>query len=285
MAEPTRTDERTRRRFARRQWARRWLTWRPVLAVVLVVLLGALLGWLVYFSSVLSVKGVQVAGLDQLDSATIRSAAAVPEGEPLATVDLDRIRTRVEALAPVRSADVSRQWPDEVLITVEERVPVAVVEIAGKLQALDEEGVAFRSYDQAPPDLPRVETGSSTGSEALREAALVAAALPADLAATIDHVEVEHRRRDHPRAARRPGGPLGERGGLRAQGQGPHRPDRRPPRRRGLRRLGPGPAHHQVALDRAWWPLLLLSRLSLLPQVHHGKQLDLHFPRRACRGK
>ncbi|GAB3197077.1 hypothetical protein GCM10027062_07910 [Nocardioides hungaricus] len=182
--------ERTRRRFTRRQWARRWLAWRPVLAVVLVLLLGVLLVWLVYFSSLLSVKGVDVQGVKQLSAGQIRSAAAVPEGEPLATVDLDRVRARVEALAPVRSADVSREWPDQVLITVEERVPVAVVQIAGKLRGMDEEGVVFRDYAQAPPGLPRVETGTSTGSDALREAALVAAALPSDLAARVDYVAV-----------------------------------------------------------------------------------------------
>lgn len=187
----TSTPERTRRRFARRQWARRWLAWKPVVAVALVLALGAGAVWLVYFSSLLAVKGVHVVGVEHLSSAAIRSAAAVPQGEPLATVDLDRIRTRVEALAPVKSADVSRQWPDEVLITVEEREPIAVVEIAGKLQALDDEGEVFRSYGQAPPDLPRVETeGSDTTSDALREAALVVAALPADLAATVDHVLV-----------------------------------------------------------------------------------------------
>lgn len=189
--EVTSTQERTRKRFARRQWARRWLAWKPVLVVVLVLLLGIVLGWLVYFSSFLSVKGVDVQGVQQLSAAQVRAAAAVPEGDALATVDLDRIRARVEALAPVQSADVSREWPDQVLITVVERQPVAVVEIAGRLQGMDAEGVVFRSYAQAPPDLPRVETGSATGSEALREAALVVAALPTDLAATVDHVEVE----------------------------------------------------------------------------------------------
>ena len=185
----TSTQERTRKRFARRQWARRWLTWKPVLVLALVLVLAVVLGWLVYFSSLLSVKGVDVQGVQQLSADQIRTAAAVPEGDALATVDLDRIRTRVEALAPVKSADVSREWPDQVLITVVERTPVAVVEIAGKLQGMDADGVVFRSYDQAPPDLPRVETGSGTGSDALREAALVVAALPTDLAATVDHVE------------------------------------------------------------------------------------------------
>lgn len=180
----------SRRRFARRQRARRWLAWKPALAAVLVV--GLIVGgvWLVYFSSYLSVHGVEVTGVEQLDAAEVERAAAVPTGEPLATVDLDRIRTRVEALAPVRSADVTRQWPDTVLVTVVERVPVAVVTISGQLRGLDDQGVVFRDFAQAPPDLPRIETAADTGSEALREGALVVAALPGDLAAKVDHVDV-----------------------------------------------------------------------------------------------
>lgn len=181
---------RTRRRFARRQWARRWLAWRYVVAVmVLVVLLvGGI--WLVYFSSYLSVQGVDVTGVRQLSASQVRAAAAVAEGEPLARVDLDRIRSRVEAMAPVRSADVTREWPDQVRIVVEEREAIAVVEIGGQLRGMDEDGVVFRDYAKAPADLPRVESSATTGSEALREAALVVAALPGDLAAKVDHVEV-----------------------------------------------------------------------------------------------
>jgi cell division protein FtsQ len=185
------TATRTRKRFARRQWARRWLAWKPVLAVVLLLVLLVGVLWLVYFSSFLSVKGVDVRGVRHLSDGQVRTAAAVPEGEALARVDLDRIRTRVEALAAVRSADVSREWPGQVRIDVEERTPVAVVEIAGELRAMDEDGVVFREYAQAPRDLPRVQTGSDTGSDALREAALVVAALPAGLAGKVDHVEVE----------------------------------------------------------------------------------------------
>jgi cell division protein FtsQ len=187
----TDTDVRTRRRFARRQWARRWLTWKPVLAIVLVLVLvvGGL--WLVYFSSFLSVQGVDVRGTSLLTQEQVRRAAAVPEGEALASVDLDRVRARVEALAAVRSADVSREWPDRVRVDVQERTAVAVVEIAGQLRGMDADGVVFRDYAQAPPNLPRVQTGNDTGSDALREAALVVAALPGDLAARVDHVEVE----------------------------------------------------------------------------------------------
>ena len=185
-----RGEARTRRRFARRQWARRWLAWKYVAATVVLVVLVVGGIWLVYFSSVLAVKGVEVDGLHRLGPQEVRAAAGVPDGEPLATVDLDRIRSRVEAMAPVRSADVTREWPDKVRIDVQERVAVAVVDIGGQLRGMDDAGVVFQDYAKAPQGLPRVQTGADTSSDALREAALVVAALPADLQTKVDHVEV-----------------------------------------------------------------------------------------------
>lgn len=188
--EPDQTVLRSRRRFARRQWARRWLTWKPLVAVVLLIalLVGGI--WLVYFSSYLAVQGVHVTGLQQLGTAQVERVAAVPEGQPLARLDLDRIRTRVGALAAVKSVDVSREWPDHVRIAVVERTPVAVVDIGGQLHGLDEDGVVFRDYRRAPVGLPRIETSADTASDALREGALVVAALPDALAAKVDHVSV-----------------------------------------------------------------------------------------------
>jgi len=186
-----RTTLASRRRFARRQWARRWLAWKPVVAVLLLVGLVVAGVWAVYFSSLLAVQGVEVAGATTAGAAQIRSVAAVPSGEPLARLDLDKIRARVEALAVVRSADVTRQWPDQVLIRVQERVAVAVVEIGGRLRGMDADGVVFRDYRQAPPGLPHVQTSTDTRSDALQEAARVISALPADLAQRVDHVEVQ----------------------------------------------------------------------------------------------
>jgi cell division protein FtsQ len=181
---------RSRRAFARRQWGRRWLRWKPVLAGVLLV--AALVGgvWLVWFSQALAVTDVRVTGTDDLPSAEVLDAAGVVDGTPLARVDVDAVRTRVQAIADVRAATVTRQWPDTVVIEVAEREPVAVVDIGGRLRALDQAGVVFDSYRSAPADLPRVTTQPGAGREALEEAAAVVSALPADLATRVDHVEV-----------------------------------------------------------------------------------------------
>lgn len=193
MAEASREDpaERTRRRFARRQWRRRVRAWRYVAAAVLLVVVVAIGIWALYFSSWLSIQGVEVVGADTVSEQQVRDAAAVPEGDPLATVDLAAVRARVESLAPVRSADVSRQWPDTVLVRIVEREAVAVVDVAGTLRGMDEDGVLFREYRSRPDDLPLVAPGPDADSETLREAATVVGALPADLVSTVTRIEVD----------------------------------------------------------------------------------------------
>jgi cell division protein FtsQ len=190
-------DEKTvrlaRRRFTRRQWARRWLAWRRVVVAVLLLVVLVTAGWLVFFSPVLAVSGVQVTGTRVLSPAVVRRAASVPLGTPVATVGLDAITARVERLPAVKSVDVSRSWPDRVRIDVVERRPVAVVE-GGRgtpLRGVDREGVLFRRFPSRPRTLPIVRMGAKTGTDALAEAATVAGSLPAGLARKVRYVQVQ----------------------------------------------------------------------------------------------
>jgi cell division protein FtsQ len=185
-----RAGRRTRRRFARRQWARRWLSLRYLLvALVLVALVGTSV-WLVFFSATLQVKRVEVVGNSLLSDGRVREVADVPLGAQLALVDLDRADARVGSLAEVKSVDVTRTWPDAVRIVVVERTAVAVVELAGRIRGLDADGVVFRDYKAVPKGMPRIRPGGAAGTDALKEAATVVAALPEDLATRVDHVEV-----------------------------------------------------------------------------------------------
>jgi cell division protein FtsQ len=184
------TATRSRRRFVRRQWRRRWLSWKPLLALVLVLALAVAGTWLVLFSKYLSVQEVEVMGTGLLSADDIRAAADVPDGQALARVDLVAIERRVEALAPVADAEVSRKWPDHVSITVTERTPVAVVEIGGRIRGMDGDGVVFRDYPRAPGNLPLVRTTGRTGGEALSEAAAVVSALPTALARRVQYLSV-----------------------------------------------------------------------------------------------
>src|SRR4051812_30954610 len=183
-------ETRSRRRFARRQWLRRWLVWRYVIASVLLVVTTVGTVWLVFASSLLTVKHVDVQGESQLTNQQVLAAADVPVGAHLAQLDLAAIRTRVAGLAAVKRVDVSRDWPDGVLIRITERHEVAVVDIGGRFQAMDSDGILFKSYARPPATLPRVVAGVTIGSDALAEAARVIDSLPSGLAARVDHVGV-----------------------------------------------------------------------------------------------
>jgi len=183
--------ELTRKRFARRQWARRWLAWRVVLAVVLSVL--AVVGgiWLVFFSSVLAIDGVEVEGNRLLSESAVKEAAAVPTGEPLARADLEAIAARIEGLPAVASVDVSRAWPDKILVQVVEREAVAVIDDDGRFRGMDAEGVVFREFNTLPKSLPRLRIAPDTRGEAMAEGAAVVGVLPADIVSRIDYVDVK----------------------------------------------------------------------------------------------
>ncbi len=159
--------------------------------VLAVVALVATSVWLVFFSAVLAVAKVEVDGNRPARPGPRPRGRRGPEGEQLALVDLEAISRRVAALAEVEDVDVTRSWPDGIRIDVTERTAIAVVELGGRLRGLDAEGVVFRDYRTAPKGMPRVRPTTSTGSDALAEAAGVVAVLPSDLAARVDHVEVQ----------------------------------------------------------------------------------------------
>lgn len=188
---PTRDEERMRRRFARRQWARRWGFWRPLL-VVLTLLAVVVLGiWALWFSTLFGVDRVKVTGTDHLRPAEVEAAAEIETGSPLLRLDTNAVVHRVEALAPVRSASVSRSVDGTVTVQVVERETVAVASIGGKLSGLDLDGVAFRQYAKKPRGVPEVKLVGDVDAEALAEAARVIGSLTGRLAERVKWVEVE----------------------------------------------------------------------------------------------
>jgi cell division protein FtsQ len=144
------------RRFmarARQRRLRAALPWAVGGGVLLVV--GALV-WMVYGTSMLGVRQVEVIGTSVLTPLQVEQAAAVPMKQPLARVDLEAVRARVQSLAAVDHATVSRGWPRAVVVEVIERTPVAAIAAAdGKsFTLIDGEGVAYRSVARKPAGLP-----------------------------------------------------------------------------------------------------------------------------------
>ena len=154
-------------------------------------LVGALV-WTAYGTDVLGVRDVQVVGAQLVTPQSVREAAAVPMKVPLARVDLDAVRDRVQALAPVDRAIVTRDWPGTVLVEVVERTAVAAVPAGERFALVDDEGVAFRTVNRRPAELPLARVARPGPDDLNTRAALtVLSALTDDLREQLLAVTVE----------------------------------------------------------------------------------------------
>lgn len=89
-----------------------------------------------------AVSEVEVRGTSRLTREDVVRASGITRGQNIFRLDPNAVRMGVEALAPVRRADVVRGWPNRVTVVVEERRPFTLVH-AGRLHWVDEEGVAM----------------------------------------------------------------------------------------------------------------------------------------------
>jgi cell division protein FtsQ len=146
---------------------------RRALRIAVGVLLLVTASWVLWASPVLAVRTVQVDGAATLPAEQVREAAGIVDGTPLLRVDVDAARARVARLPQVASVEVTRGWPDSVVITVVERKPVAVVEEQGRRTLVDAEGVLFDTISGDPPagvvrlDVPRPGPGDAATAAAL----------------------------------------------------------------------------------------------------------------------
>jgi cell division protein FtsQ len=141
------------RRFNARARARRIRSARPWLIAAAATALAGILAWVILGTSVLGVARISVRGAGFVGADAVRAAAGVPIGTPMATVDTKAVAARVETILGVAHADVARNWPSTLTITVRLRQAVAVVPVASGYVLLDPSGVAFRPVTDRPPDL------------------------------------------------------------------------------------------------------------------------------------
>ena len=193
MSRPSPRVRSSRRRFARRAWARRWANLRRLFLLLWVLSTVAGAVWLVFFSRVLAVRDVHVAGVRTVPVDTVTRAAAGPLGEPLARVDVDQVQARIERLPVVDHADISRSWPHTVSIDVTERTPVAAVRSGGTYRLIDAKGVMYRTVSEPQKRLPVMTIGTqpAVAHDAATEAAAVVAALPHRLVSRVSEVDAD----------------------------------------------------------------------------------------------
>ena len=161
--------------------------WKAACFVFAGVAIVAGMAWALLGSSLLVVRSVQVTGVHLESRADVLRAAGIQRGTPLIRINGAMVARRVEQLTQIQSAQVSRDWPDTIVISVQERVPALAVAEHGGFGLIDEFGVIAREASVRPPGMPLLTTpalrpGTSLrGSPAVRAAVTVLRELPPQL--------------------------------------------------------------------------------------------------------
>lgn len=92
------------------------------------------------FSS-MKLEQIHYAGLNRTQEVQLDQAMNLSQGTSMLTLNLEEIKTMVEAMPWVKTATVSRQFPDNLFIKIVERTPYAVWQINSELWLIDEDGV------------------------------------------------------------------------------------------------------------------------------------------------
>ncbi|MEL6506397.1 MAG: cell division protein FtsQ/DivIB [Pseudomonadota bacterium] len=90
------------------------------------------------------IDDITVVGRQNTSMDTLENAIGPVVGTSIAHFDPHAARARVEALGWVRAVSVSRLWPGRINVSIREREPAAVWQMAGAFRLVDADGVVIR---------------------------------------------------------------------------------------------------------------------------------------------
>jgi cell division protein FtsQ len=166
--------------------------WKTAFFALTGVAIAAIAVWALLGSSLFVVRHVTVTGSGSVPSAEVIHAAGIAPGTPLARVNATAAARRVEQLTQIRSARVSKHWPDSVVIAVTDRTPALAVASGTGFALVDEFGVVVSHAPRQPPGLvlmtPAPPVASLRGSPAVMAAATVLGQLTPQVRAEVTAV-------------------------------------------------------------------------------------------------
>jgi cell division protein FtsQ len=151
-------------------------------ALTAAAILGAAV-WALLGSTLLVARSVQVTGAPAAQRAQVLRAAGIAPGTPLIRISTAAVARRVEQITQIQSAQVSRHWPDSVVIAVTERTPALAVASDGEFALIDRFGVVIGYVARRPPGLTLLaqapaDLASLRGSPGIQAAVTVLRQLP-----------------------------------------------------------------------------------------------------------
>ncbi len=179
-------------RFAARARRVRLQPWRIAAVALIVAVVLAGLWWVLAMSPWLRVATVVIAGAAPDREQLIASIITGEVGKALVDVDTDGLTSRIAQERYFSDVQVTRSWPDELLVRVEERVPaVASVLSASSFELIDREGVAYEQVAALPGGVLKAVLARPGDAGSRVTAATVALHLPADLRTRASAVTVD----------------------------------------------------------------------------------------------
>jgi cell division protein FtsQ len=168
-----RRPARAKRRPSKRRPPRTRRTRRsalPLFRALAALGLLALLGygaWAVrgYLESTFEIRQVEVTGNRDLSSARVLDMSGISHGANLLWTSLGKARERLESDLRIKSASLSRDFPDKVTIEIVEREPFAVLVSPTGRHLVDLDGVIFSAgptNDESSAGLPTILLNSSS---------------------------------------------------------------------------------------------------------------------------
>ncbi len=187
------TEPAARSRARRRKSGPRRRSWRAALIALALAGLVAFAAWALFDSRLLVVRSVVVTGTRIVPRSEVLAAAGVEPGTPLIRVNTGPIAARIAKIRQVQSVQVTRSWPDRVVIVVHERTPaLAVVAPGGGFDLVDADGVIVRWAARRPAGLAlypdQAGVAALQGDPDLAAAAAVLRTLPARLLHAVESV-------------------------------------------------------------------------------------------------
>jgi cell division protein FtsQ len=176
-----------------RQTRRRRARWVALLLLLAAMGLAGGVTWALYDLGLFAVRSVTVTGTYLVPESEVLAVAGVRPGTPLIRVSTARVAARVLTITQIQGAQVTKTWPDRVVIAVRERTSALAVALSGGgFGLIDADGVIVQSAATRPAGLPLFTTtaaaSSLRGNPDVAAAAAVLGELPASLRSSVASV-------------------------------------------------------------------------------------------------
>ncbi|WP_091605644.1 cell division protein FtsQ/DivIB [Arthrobacter koreensis] len=156
------------------------------------VLLAALF-FVVFFSPALALKNLRVEGNTLLATQEAEAALSPLLGTPLALISDSDAGALLRDRPEVESVKVTAVPPSDLVVTVTERVPVAVLQNGSEFLLIDEQGRQLKSVgERGQAALPLIDGGTeAVNSSVFPTVTAVLAALPPNVLGMLDHASAQ----------------------------------------------------------------------------------------------